>query len=157
MRSGPGLTNERALKKVQAMYEGQGRAANWQAAKGTAWGLLCSVTEFVDHERRARSQEYRLDSAWFGQGQPISSSGLWTMRCSWWREAAQGRRSRHTPPRSGCRTGGLKSPAPSKNAVFLFAGFLTFPQVTHVLIPPFERNSHEQRAEGGEAPRPDRP
>ena len=68
-----GLTNERALKKVQALYEGGGRGAELASAKGTAWGLLNAVTEFVDHERRARSQEYRLDSAWFGQGPPSSS------------------------------------------------------------------------------------
>ena len=71
-----GLTNERALKKVQAMYEGHGRGAELQAAKGTAWGLLCAITEFVDHERRARSQEYRLDSAWFGQGAALKQRAL---------------------------------------------------------------------------------
>ena len=71
-----GLTNERALKKVQAMYEGRGRGAELAAAKGTAWGLLCAVTEFVDHERRARSQEYRLDSAWFGQGAALKQRAL---------------------------------------------------------------------------------
>ncbi len=72
----PGLVNERALKKVQAMYEGQGRGAELQSAKGTAWGLLCAVTEFVDHERRARNQEYRLDSAWFGQGAALKQRAL---------------------------------------------------------------------------------
>lgn len=71
-----GLTNERALKKVQAMYEGHGRGAELAAAKGTAWGLLSAVTEFVDHERRARSQEYRLDSAWFGQGASLKQRAL---------------------------------------------------------------------------------
>lgn len=70
------LVNERALKKVQAMYEGQGRGAELQAAKGTAWGLLSAVTEFVDHERRARSIEYRLDSAWFGQGAHLKQRAL---------------------------------------------------------------------------------
>ncbi|TCP19694.1 DUF932 domain-containing protein [Simplicispira metamorpha] len=70
------LTNERALKKVQAMYEGHGRGAELAAAKGTAWGLLSAVTEFVDHERRARSQEYRLDSAWFGQGNALKQRAL---------------------------------------------------------------------------------
>lgn len=71
-----GLTNERALKKVQALYEGHGRGAELAAASGTAWGLLSAVTEFVDHEKRARSQEYRLDSAWFGQGANLKQRAL---------------------------------------------------------------------------------
>lgn len=71
-----GLTNERALKKVQMLYEGHGRGAEMHAAKDTAWGLLCSVTEFVDHEKQARSQDNRLDSAWFGQGAAIKQRAL---------------------------------------------------------------------------------
>ena len=71
-----GLTNERALKKVQSLYEGHGRGAELAAASGTAWGLLSAVTEFVDHEKRARSQEYRLDSAWFGQGANLKQRAL---------------------------------------------------------------------------------
>lgn len=70
------LTNERALKKVQSIYDGHGRGAELSAAKGTAWGLLNAVTEFVDHERRARNQEYRLDSAWFGQGATLKQRAL---------------------------------------------------------------------------------
>lgn len=70
------LTNERAMKKALSMYEGMGRGAELSAAKGTAWGLLCSITEFVDHERRARSQGHRLDSAWFGQGSAIKQKAL---------------------------------------------------------------------------------
>lgn len=71
-----GLTNERAIKSVQALYDGQGHGAELSSAKGTAWGLLNSVTEFVDHQRRARSQDYRLDSAWFGQGAVIKKKAL---------------------------------------------------------------------------------
>ena len=71
-----GLMNERALKKVQSMFDGHGRGAELAAADGTAWGLLCAVTEFVDHEKRARSQEYRLDSAWFGQGANLKQRAL---------------------------------------------------------------------------------
>ena len=70
------LSNERALKKVQQLYDGQGRGAELEAAKGTAWGLLNAVTEYVDHERRARSTEYRMDSAWFGQGAVIKQRAL---------------------------------------------------------------------------------
>lgn len=71
-----GLTNERALQKAQMLYEGHGRGATKAAAQGTAWGLLCSITEYVDHERRARSQDNRLDSAWFGQGAAIKQRAL---------------------------------------------------------------------------------
>ncbi len=71
-----GLTNERALKKIQSLYEGHGRGAELQAAKDTAWGLLCAVTEFVDHEKQARSRDNRLDSAWFGQGALLKQRAL---------------------------------------------------------------------------------
>ncbi len=71
-----GISNERALTKVLSMYEGQGRGAELEAAKGTAWGLLNAVTEYVDHERRARNSEYRMDTAWFGQGAVIKQRAL---------------------------------------------------------------------------------
>lgn len=70
------LPNERALRKVQSLYEGRGRGSTLESANGTAWGLLNAVTEFVDHERRARSNEYRMDSAWFGQGAQIKQRAL---------------------------------------------------------------------------------
>ena len=72
----PTIPNERAYKKLQAMYGGQGRGAELTAAKNTAWGLLCAVTEFVDHERQARSTENRLDSAWFGNGAQMKQQAL---------------------------------------------------------------------------------
>ena len=70
------LPNERALRKVQSLYEGRGRGATLESSQGTAWGLLNAVTEYVDHERRARSNEYRMDSAWFGQGAQIKQRAL---------------------------------------------------------------------------------
>lgn len=60
--------NDRALKAVQELYAGRGKGADMASASSTAWGLLNSVTEFVDHHRRARSNDHRLDAAWFGQG-----------------------------------------------------------------------------------------
>jgi len=63
--------NDRAVKAVQKLYEGGGKGALLPSSAGTAWGLLNSVTEFVDHHRRARSDDHRRDAAWFGQGAVI--------------------------------------------------------------------------------------
>jgi len=71
-----GLVNERALKKVQSLYDGQGRGSELDSARNTAWGLLNAVTEYVDHERRSRSVEHRMDSAWFGQGATLKQRAL---------------------------------------------------------------------------------
>lgn len=71
-----GLSNERAMKKVLALYEGDGKGAELASSKGTAFGLLNAVTEYVDHERRARSNDHRLESAWFGQGASIKQKAL---------------------------------------------------------------------------------
>lgn len=70
------IPNERALRRVQNLYEGAGRGSTMASASGTAWGLLNAVTEYVDHERRARSIEYRMDSAWFGQGASMKQKAL---------------------------------------------------------------------------------
>src|SRR5690554_787683 len=68
--------NERAMGKVLAMFEGEGRGSNLASSAGTAYGLLNAVTEFVDHERQARSTDNRLDSAWFGQGVVLKQQAL---------------------------------------------------------------------------------
>ena len=70
------MPNERAMQRVQSLYEGAGRGSELDAARGTAWGLLNAVTEYVDHERRAKNVEYRMDSAWFGQGALIKQRAL---------------------------------------------------------------------------------
>ena len=62
------VTNDRAIKAVHELYAGRGKGATLPSASGTAWGLVNSVTEFVDHQRRARSDDHRRDAAWFGAG-----------------------------------------------------------------------------------------
>ena len=64
-------TAPRALQTIRNLFEGEGRGSQLKSAEGTAWGLLNGVTEYVDHFRRARNQDFRLDSAWFGMGATI--------------------------------------------------------------------------------------
>lgn len=71
-----GNASDRTMAKVMALFDGHGRGAELSSSKGTAFGLLNAVTEFVDHKRRARSVDYRLESAWFGQGATVKERAL---------------------------------------------------------------------------------
>ncbi len=75
-----GGPTSKAMQQLSALYSGAGMGSLLPGARGTAWGLLNAVTEFVDHQRRARSQDYRLDSAWFGQGAQLKQKALETAR-----------------------------------------------------------------------------
>jgi len=68
--------NERAKNKVLNLFNGHGKGADLLSSKNTAFGLLNAVTEYVDHERKAKNTDYRVDSAWFGQGANIKSKAL---------------------------------------------------------------------------------
>lgn len=70
------MRNERAIKRAQQLFSGHGRGAELAAAKGTAWGLLNAVTEYVDHEKRAKSADHRIDSSWFGMGSTLKQNAL---------------------------------------------------------------------------------
>ena len=75
-KTASGQTNERAMTKAMAMFDGHGKGAELASSKGTALGLLNSVSEYIDHERRARSTDHRLESAWFGQGAHLKQKAL---------------------------------------------------------------------------------
>ncbi|CAN7183340.1 DUF932 domain-containing protein [Pseudoxanthomonas sp. LjRoot168] len=70
------VVNEHAVTSVRALYEGGGRGSQLASSRGTAWGLLNGITEYVDHHRRARSENHRRDAAWFGQGARIKRRAL---------------------------------------------------------------------------------
>jgi hypothetical protein len=66
----------RSTQKLQVLYQGAGMGSELASAQNAAWGLVNAVTEYVDHHRRARSQDNRLDSAWFGQGAQLKYHAL---------------------------------------------------------------------------------
>ena len=68
--------NTKVLNQVFELYTGKGIGSNLASANSTAWGLVNAVTQFIDHERRARSPDNRLDSAWFGIGALIKQRAL---------------------------------------------------------------------------------
>ena len=68
--------NQKALQSVYSLFAGGGKGSDMASASGTAWGLLNGVTEYVDHSRRAMSQDHRLDSAWFGAGASIKNKAF---------------------------------------------------------------------------------
>ncbi|MDR7068133.1 phage/plasmid-like protein (TIGR03299 family) [Pseudoxanthomonas japonensis] len=65
------VVNKHAVANVRALVEGGGRGSQLASSRGTAWGLLNGITEYVDHHRRARSDDHRRDAAWFGEGARI--------------------------------------------------------------------------------------
>ena len=66
----------RPVQRLYELYQGVGMGAELVSSHNTAWGLVNAVTEYVDHHRRTRSQDHRLDSAWFGQGAQLKSRAL---------------------------------------------------------------------------------
>lgn len=67
------VTESRAFKRIRVLFNG-GSIGN-ELAGSTRWGMLNAVTELVDHER-GRSDNTRLESAWFGTGAAIKARAL---------------------------------------------------------------------------------
>jgi phage/plasmid-like protein (TIGR03299 family) len=68
-------TVERTVQRLtEQLFHAPG--AELRSAKGTAWGLLNAVTHDIDFNRRARSQDNRLASAWFGDGAAIKAKAM---------------------------------------------------------------------------------
>lgn len=68
------VTKSRQYQAILALFDGEGRGAGLPGAEGTAWGLLNSVTQFVDHQARAKTVDARLASAWFGRGDALKTA-----------------------------------------------------------------------------------
>jgi phage/plasmid-like protein (TIGR03299 family) len=65
-----------AYQSIMGLFNGQAIGGDLQAAEGSAWGLLNAVTQYVDHSARAKTQEHRVASAWFGRGDDLKTQAL---------------------------------------------------------------------------------
>jgi phage/plasmid-like protein (TIGR03299 family) len=72
--------NAALLAKVHALFDGGGLGATMESSKDTAWGLLNSVTEYVDHYRGVKvddlSKDRRIESAFFYEGKALKQKAL---------------------------------------------------------------------------------
>ncbi len=62
----PGNAKYKEINQIMSLFE-SARGQDLATAKGTLWGAVNAVTNYVDHVRTTRSVE-RIDSAWFGTG-----------------------------------------------------------------------------------------
>lgn len=64
--------DHRNMTRVIELWQGQGMGADSAGARGTRWGLLNAVSQFIDHEA-GRTADARIDAAWFGKGDALKS------------------------------------------------------------------------------------
>jgi hypothetical protein len=69
------LNQTRGYKRIFELFNGQAIGANIPGVAGTRWAMLNAVTQLVDHER-GRSDNTRLESAWFGTGSALKNRAL---------------------------------------------------------------------------------
>lgn len=72
---GDAVKEHRNVARIMELYKGQGMGSHHVASRGTAWGLLNAVTQFVDHEA-GRTADNRVTSAWFGRGDELKQSAF---------------------------------------------------------------------------------
>jgi phage/plasmid-like protein (TIGR03299 family) len=70
------IRTTKGFKSVMELFNGNGKGSQIDGVAGTAWGLVNAVTEYSDWHIRAKNQEYRLDSAWFGAGRDLKDNIL---------------------------------------------------------------------------------
>lgn len=72
------ITDTKAYKRVIELWQGRAIGSDILSASkvsGSRWAMLNAVTQLVDHER-GRSDNTRLESAWFGTGSALKNRAL---------------------------------------------------------------------------------
>lgn len=70
VRLDPKFSTNAAVRKTDRVMELYKNAPgqDLESADCTAWGMLNAITYWIDHESRARTNDNRLNRAWFGTG-----------------------------------------------------------------------------------------
>lgn len=68
------MAENRQYKAILALFDGGAKGADM--AGHTGWGMLNAVTEYYDHHAISRTDDARLDSAWFGFGNQVKTRAL---------------------------------------------------------------------------------
>lgn len=69
------LREQRSVARTLALFQGEAYGSDMKGSNGTRWGLLNAVTQHVDHEM-GRSDDTRMESAWFGRGADIKAQAF---------------------------------------------------------------------------------
>lgn len=70
------IRKSKGFVKVLDLFNSTGKGSQIDGVAGTGWGLINAVTEYADFHVRARNQEFRLDSSWFGAGRAMKETML---------------------------------------------------------------------------------
>jgi hypothetical protein len=68
------VSKNRAYQKIMSLFDVEAKGLN--LAGHTKWGMLNAVTEYVDHHSPSRTNDSRLDNAWFGKGESMKAKAL---------------------------------------------------------------------------------
>jgi len=63
----------RAHKAIMELFQGAGKGAEMKGVEGTMWGVVNSITEYVDHHARSKTEQHRLSDAFFGRGDQLKA------------------------------------------------------------------------------------
>lgn len=66
--------DQKASKSIMELFTGNAIGFREEGFRGTPWGWLNSVTQYVDHGTRAKSDSHRLNNNLFGTGDTLKNT-----------------------------------------------------------------------------------